>query len=52
VLRGEPLVPLSDVTFAEEAGRAGRGGRGNGHDTRPAIKITPSRKRATAARAG
>ena len=24
VLRGEPLVPLSDVTFAEEAGRAAR----------------------------
>ena len=26
VLRGEPLVPLSDVTFAEEAGRAPRPG--------------------------
>jgi excinuclease ABC subunit A len=52
VLRGEPLVPLSDVTFAEEAGRATRGGRGNGHDTKPGIKIAPSRKRATAARAG
>jgi ABC-type uncharacterized transport system ATPase subunit len=24
VLRGEPLVPLSDVSFAEAAGRAGR----------------------------
>jgi hypothetical protein len=23
VLRGEPLVPLSDVTFADEAGRTG-----------------------------
>ena len=29
VLRGEPLVPLSDVTFAEEAGRATRT-NGNG----------------------
>ena len=29
VLRGEPRVPLSDVTFAEEAGRATRGGRGS-----------------------
>ena len=29
VLRGEPLVPLSDVTFADEAGRSN--GR-NGHD--------------------
>src|SRR4029077_11262614 len=28
VLRGEPLVPLSDVTFADEAGRGN--GRGNG----------------------
>ena len=46
VLRGEPLVPLSDVTFAEEAGRADRG---NGHGPKPAIRITPSRKRAAAA---
>jgi excinuclease ABC subunit A len=52
VLRGEPLVPLSDVTFAEEAGRPGSGGRGNGHDRKPALKIAPSRKRASAARAG
>jgi excinuclease ABC subunit A len=29
VLRGEPLVPLSDVSFAEAAGREGRG-RANG----------------------
>ena len=27
VLRGEPLVPLSDVSFAEEAGRGGGNGR-------------------------
>ena len=51
VLRGEPLVPLSDVTFAEEAGRAGPGsGRGNGHKAAaPTIRIAPSRKRAAAA---
>jgi excinuclease ABC subunit A len=54
VLRGEPLVPLSDVSFAEEAGRAGD--RTNGHDRREAapaspvvVPATPSRKRATAA---
>jgi hypothetical protein len=44
VLRGEPLVPLSDVSFAEEAGR-GNGSNGHG----PAIKIAASRKRAAAA---
>jgi excinuclease ABC subunit A len=47
VLRGEPLVPLSDVTFAEEAGR----GNGRRH---PAVaragRIAPTRKRAAAAR--
>ena len=51
VLRGEPLVPLSDVSFAEEAGRAvvGQGRNGhNGHDPVP-VPATPSRKRATAA---
>jgi excinuclease ABC subunit A len=49
VLRGEPLVPLSDITFAEEAGR-GRvdADRTNGHRRAPA-PATPSRKRATAA---
>ena len=46
VLRGEPLVPLSDVTFAEEAGR---GERTNGHGAGAAIEIAPSRKRAAAA---
>ncbi|HEY7737207.1 MAG TPA: excinuclease ABC subunit UvrA [Candidatus Limnocylindrales bacterium] len=46
VLRGEPLVPLSDVTFAEEAGR------GDGHRSRIPEPILPaSRKRAAAARA-
>jgi excinuclease ABC subunit A len=47
VLRGEPLVPLSDVTFAEEAGR------GNGRRRTPpprTARITPTRKRAAAAR--
>ncbi len=47
VLRGEPLVPLSDVTFADEAGRGGRR-NGNGK-TAPEITIAPSRKRAAAA---
>ena len=48
VLRGEPLVPLSDVTFADEAGRGSRAS-GNGHELSPALRITPSRKRAAAA---
>ena len=32
VLRGEPLIPLSNVTFADDGGRkdAGRGGNGRG----------------------
>ncbi|MDQ2965108.1 MAG: excinuclease ABC subunit UvrA, partial [Chloroflexota bacterium] len=46
VLRGEPLVPLSDVTFAEEAGR----GNGRRHRTSArAAPIAPSPKRAAAA---
>ena len=48
VLRGEPLVPLSDVTFADEAGRGSVNGR-NGHDAVPVPVMAPSRKRATAA---
>jgi excinuclease ABC subunit A len=48
VLRGEPLVPLSDVSFAEEAGRLDPD-RTNGHRASPAVPATPSRKRATAA---
>ncbi len=49
VLKGQPIMPLSDVTFAEEAGR-GAADRTNGHTpaTAPA-PATPSRKRATAA---
>jgi excinuclease ABC subunit A len=43
VLRGEPLVPLSHVTFAEEAGR-GNGSNGHG----PPVRIARSRKRAAA----
>jgi excinuclease ABC subunit A len=47
VLRGEPLVPLSDVTFADEAGR---GDRTNGHAKVAEVPVlTPSRKRAAAA---
>jgi excinuclease ABC subunit A len=50
VLHGEPLVPLSDVTFAEEAGR-GRSvaDRTNGHGPATAVPATRARKRATAA---
>ncbi|HUP54112.1 MAG TPA: excinuclease ABC subunit UvrA, partial [Methylomirabilota bacterium] len=48
VLRGEPLVPLSDVSFAEEAGRVDPE-RTNGHRAPVAVPATPSRKRATAA---
>jgi excinuclease ABC subunit A len=46
VLRGEPLVPLSHVTFADEAGRGN--GRGNGR--RASVKVAAARKRAAAAR--
>jgi excinuclease ABC subunit A len=46
VLRGEPLVPLSDVTFAEAAGRS-PGGNGR----KAAVRIAPSSKRARAAAA-
>jgi len=47
VLRGEPLVPLSDVTFADEAGRGQTNGT-NGHAPVPVMSVS-SRKRATAA---
>jgi excinuclease ABC subunit A len=50
VLRGEPLVPLSDVTFADAAGRGDRG-NGNGTGTPVPVMATPSRKRASAAKA-
>jgi excinuclease ABC subunit A len=55
VLRGEPLVPLSDVTFADVAGRPGPGGNGRRRRGATAVGITPgvqgARKRAAAARA-
>ena len=47
--RREPLVPLSDVTFAEEAGRGRAADRTNGHGPAPSVAATASRKRATAA---
>ncbi|HET9520578.1 MAG TPA: excinuclease ABC subunit UvrA [Candidatus Limnocylindrales bacterium] len=50
VLRGEPLVPLSDVTFAEASGR-GRNGNGRRAADAP-VRITPSRKRAAAVTSG
>ena len=46
VLRGEPLVPLSHVSFAEEAGRAPT----NGREPVPAAPIPIPVKRAAAAR--
>ena len=49
VLRGEPLVPLSDVTFAEASGRGNGNGRRAAETT---IRLTPSRKRAAAVVAG
>jgi excinuclease ABC subunit A len=48
VLAGQPLVPLSDVTFAEEAGRGRTNGKGSANG-RPGLRIKPSAKRATAA---
>ena len=47
VLRGEPLIPLSDVTFADEAGRGSRNG-GNGAREAIPLPIVASRKRAAA----
>ncbi|MEO8229070.1 MAG: excinuclease ABC subunit UvrA [Chloroflexota bacterium] len=47
VLRGEPLIPLSDVTFADEAGRGSRNG-GNGAREAIPLPIVGSRKRAAA----
>ena len=54
VLRGEPLIPLSGVTFAEDAGRTvgGRGGvaAGNGAREALALPIEAPRKRAVSSR--
>jgi excinuclease ABC subunit A len=49
VLRGEPLVPLSHVTFAEEAGRPSIGGNGNGNGA-SIPELVPARKRVAAVR--
>ncbi len=48
VLRGEPLVPLSHVTFAEEAGRPGPGASNGKLHAIPVM--APSRKRVAATR--
>ncbi len=48
VLRGEPLVPLSDVTFADEAGRPGAGRADR--EALPLPDLAPARKRVAAAR--
>ena len=50
VLRGEPLVPLSDVSFAEDAGRNGAGGNGRHADNSPSPRIALPGKRAAARR--
>ena len=51
VLRGEPLVPLSDVSFAEEAGRGnGRGTNGRSKQVEDVAPIAVPRKRAAARR--
>ncbi len=47
VLRGEPLVPLSDVTFADEAGRPGPGFTAA---PLPPAQTPPARKRVAATR--
>ena len=47
VLRGEPLVPLSDVTFAQVAGR----GNGNGRGQVGKAAAAPSRRLAAPKRA-
>ena len=50
VLRGEPLVPLSDVTFADEAGRPGVGGAARRAGAAGTRASAPSRKRVAAVR--
>jgi excinuclease ABC subunit A len=50
VLRGEPLIPLSEVTFAEAAGRGGNGsGRRRSARSSPASSAPAGPKRAVAA---
>jgi excinuclease ABC subunit A len=48
ILRGEPLVPLSDVTFADEAGRGRTAARTSVEPPEPALALP--RRRASAAR--
>jgi len=54
VLRGEPLIPLSGVTFADDAGRTLGGRRamtaGNGAREAIALPIEVPRKRAVSSR--
>jgi excinuclease ABC subunit A len=58
VLRGEPLVPLSDLTFADDAGRGAASRRAVGDGIRDggavreaiALPIEPPRKRAVSSR--
>jgi excinuclease ABC subunit A len=54
ILRGEPLVPLSDVSFAEAAGRGnGEKARGKGTEAGLPLAASPApRKRAAALRSG
>jgi hypothetical protein len=49
VLRGEPLVPLSDITFAEELGREVARTAASTGEVIPASPATPAPKRAAAA---
>jgi excinuclease ABC subunit A len=48
VLRGEPLVPLTHVSFAEDAGRAPRAGRRNGKGAGGSNALKTAAKRAAA----
>ncbi len=48
VLRGEPLVPLSDVSFADEAGRGRANGRGKAPREAVPLPMAAPRKRAAA----
>ena len=45
VLRGEPLVPLSDVTFAEASGRGNGAGTDAGRPRRPSGSPEPETRR-------
>ena len=49
VLRGEPIIPLSDVSFAEAAGRGAGNGNGRGASANRRGKAIKAEKTATAA---